>query len=802
MNQMDDSIVSEFLAESGEGLSQVEEDLLALERNPSDPARLARVFRAIHTVKGTCGFFGFSKLESVAHAGESLLSRLRAGEIALNAEISGALFALVDALREILANIEKTRQEGDGDYGAIIATLTRLQGEVAEPETAATSPSPAAPQSPAAPPSAPAPAEPAPPKASVQASERGTIGGGLLDPLIRSGRLDPEAVMLAAQQQRLGDPRRIGEILVDHGAVSSQEILEALIARGEGSPSAATEGNIRVDVQLLDLLMNLVGELVLARNQMLQFVSSQNFERLPATTQRLNSITTELQEGIMKTRMQPIANLCKNLPRLVRDVAAACGKQARLEMEGIDTELDRTIIDAIRDPLTHLVRNAVDHGLESREARLAAGKPAEGRLTVTAFHEGGKVNIEVSDDGAGLPLERIRERAIQAGLIPPERVARMTERDWHQVIFVPGFSTAEKVTHVSGRGVGMDVVKTNVERIGGTIDVDSMPGRGTTVKIRIPLTLAIIPALIVTAGGDRYAIPQVSLIELVRVDGGEDQGTIARVFDAQVYRYRDSLLPLLFLRDTLKIEGPNHAGAAASEGTALNIAVLQSEGVSFGLVVDEINASQEIVVKPLAEAIKNTAVFSGATILGDGRVALILDIPGLARHAGIAAVGEAEPAGASAPIESAPRDATRTLLLFRVRDLRVAIPLEMVARLEEIPRGLVERAGEHEVVQYRGGIMPLHRLLDLLEPGAAAPEAKDDRLRVVVHERDSGSMGLVVDELLGLVEEAPALQRIDGRPGVVGSAVIRGRVTDLLDIPELLAAAALHPPAAPVGAGA
>ena len=764
---MDESIVNEFIVESHESLNQVEGDLVALERDPSDRKRLAGVFRAVHTIKGTCGFFGFTKLESVAHAGEDLLSQLRSGETAVNTEIAGTLLTLVDALREILTSIERMRNEGKRDYSALVAHLNRLQRTEKTPE-----------------PPPQAPGDPNRTQAAAPEPPPGTIGGGLLDSFVESGRLDPDAVMLAAQQQRLGDPRRIGEILVDHGALKPQDILEALIARGEAPVSAIKESNIRVDVHVLDLLMNLVGELVLARNQMLQCVASKDYGALPATTQRLNLITTELQEGIMRTRMQPIANICNKLPRLVRDLAAACAREVRLEMDGIETELDRTVIEAIRDPLTHLVRNAVDHGIESPEQRAARGKPAEGKLVVRAFHEGGKVILEVSDDGGGLNVERIREQALRAGLVPTERAPSMTDRDWVNVIFTPGFSTAERVTSVSGRGVGMDVVRTNVERIGGTIDVESTLGTGTTMKICIPLTLAIIPALLVSAGGERYAIPQVNLLELVRAHV-ED---VANVYDAQVYRYREILLPLVSLRDTLQIGGVLEAGPTKPGGTALHIAVLTAEGVTFGLIVDEILASQEIVVKPLADQLKQTAVFSGATILGDGRVALILDIPGLARHSGVAASTIGGHAAASrGPIEPA-QDPAQTLVLFRLRhDWRVAIPLSGVARLEELPRASVEQVGDRGVVQYRGGLMPLHSLLDLLEPGATDPTRAKTALQVVVHESGDARIGLVVDEILELVEEEVVLDEVRDRPGVVGSSVIRGRATDLLDLPALLA---------------
>jgi len=811
---MDESIINEFLVESHESLSQVERDLVALEQEAFDPKKLASVFRTVHTIKGTCGFFGFSKLESVAHAGENLLSQLRNGEIALNPDITGGLLALVDAIREILASIEQTRAEGDKDYSQLIATLTRLQlkpaatAATAAPDSApaATAPVDPAATTPAAPPTpaTPAPTTPAPkPHATIADAKKalpaGTIGGGLLDSLVESGRLDPDAVMLAAQQQRLGDPRRIGEILVDHGALKPQDILEALIARGQAPASAITEANIRVDVHLLDLLMNLVGELVLARNQMVQYVDSNDHASLPAATQRLSLITAELQEGIMKTRMQPIANLCNKLPRLVRDVAAACGREVRLEMEGIDTELDRTVIEAIRDPLTHLVRNAIDHGIETPDVRVAKGKPAEGKLLVRAYHEGGKVILEVTDDGGGLSVEKIRERGIKAGLVPEDKVPLLTDREWIQLIFTPGFSTAAKVTSVSGRGVGMDVVKTNVERIGGTIEVESIPGKGSTMRICIPLTLAIVPALVVAAGGERYAIPQVNLLELLRTHGDAGENAIAKVYDAQVYRYRDTLLPLVFLHDALQIGGAVQASLNDEGQASLNIAVLHAEGCTFGLVVDEILSSQEIVVKPLVDSLRQTPVFSGATILGDGRVALILDAPGLARHCGVGAAGAARGI-ASIHAVMEPALPAQTFVLFRIRDdWWVAIPLSGVARLEELPRAAVERVGDRRVVQYRGGLMPLVRLRDLLEgvagPAASAGAAQathsssipSSSLQVVVHEQGVARVGLVVEEILELLEQDFEIEPVEGRPGVTGSAIIRGRATDILDLPELLA---------------
>jgi two-component system chemotaxis sensor kinase CheA len=777
---MDEGILREFLAESFENLAQVEHDLVVLERDPEDRKRLAGIFRAIHTIKGTCGFFGLTKLEALSHAGENLLSRLRTGELHLTPEIAGTLLEMVDAIRSILTSLESSRVEGDWDITGLVAQLVRLDATV---ETApAPDPSPRAADSGSAPPPSTIP---------TQIPNPGPPRGGLLDPLIAAGKLDPEAVALAAQQQRLGDPRRIGEILVDNGALKPQDVLDALLIHGESAPTTPGETTIRVDVTLLDLLMNLVGELVLARNQLLLNVASAELADLPGTTQRLNLITTELQEGIMKTRMQPIANLCHALPRLVRDVALACGKEVRLELEGVDTELDRTIIEAIRDPITHMIRNAIDHGVEAPEARTAVGKKREGRIVVRAWHEGGKVHLEISDDGAGLSVERIRAKATAQGLVPAERATRMSDREWAQVIFQPGFSTADRVTSVSGRGVGMDVVKTNVERIGGTIEIESRQGIGTTIRVRIPLTLAIVPALVVSVADERYAIPQVHLVELIRVEGDMDSVAITTAAEAVLLRYRGGLLPLIDLARILDVPG-----ADPERATIRPIAVVQADGVTFGIRVDAIESSQEIVVKSLGDPLRQIPVFAGATILGDGRVALILDIPGIARHSGINLRGHGAVGPDSVEKAPAPEIDLETLVLCRA-GRSVAIYQTQISRLEEFPAGMVERLGERRVVQYRGGLLPLVSLATLLgEPvgdpptgGAEGTGARDQEIvRVIVVESAGRALGLAVEEIVEILRE-PVTLSDSPRAGIRGSAVIRGHATDLLDLESLLAGA-------------
>jgi two-component system chemotaxis sensor kinase CheA len=896
MNDMDD-IVREFLVESNENLDQLDRDLVALEKDPQAQEILASVFRTIHTIKGTSGFLGFGKLESVTHVGESLLSKMRDGELVLNAGITSGLLVMVDAVREMLASIEATGQEGEGNYQAVIDTLTRLQAAQSESAPAE---------------AAPASVTPPPPPPEGAEEESGEVEKRLGEILVDHGKTSPSQVSAALSKQAQGDPRRVGEILVESGATKPPDVLEAIQEQKEIRTLAASDSNIRVDVGLLDKLMNLVGELVLARNQILQFSTTQQDPVFLSTSQRLNLITTELQEGVMKTRMQPIGNIWARFPRVVRDLAMSCGKQVRIEMEGKETELDKTLVEAIKDPLTHVVRNVVDHGIETPEERLAVGKPAEGRLFLRAFHEGGQVNIEISDDGAGVNLEQVKQKALERGLITPDHAARMSEREILNLVFLPGFSTAQKVTNVSGRGVGMDVVKTNVEKIGGTVDMQSRPGQGTTLKIKIPLTLAIIPALTVTSGGDRYAIPQVSLLELVRLEGEQARKGVEMIHGAPVYRLRGHLLPLVYLKRELRgivagqteggtnaerldfavarskheqwftrlrefldgkaaltveqagshkecalgkwlysaglhefgdipemqalekthagfhalvkqivtlkndghharaeqefmdvkptsakiIELLNAAEKVVLETQNVNIVVLQADDRQFGLVVDAINDTEEIVVKPLGKQLKGIATFAGATIMGDGRVALILDVLGLAQQARV--VTEARDRGLAEKATTAREKSKglQTLLLFRSPDGgRMAIPLSLVARLEEFERTAVERTGRQSVVQYRGEILPLISLYSALdgegrqEGDGEASEAQDgsEKIQVVVYSERGRSAGLVVDRILDIVETEEAVQAKLARKGTLGSMVTQGRVTELLDVEAILA---------------
>jgi two-component system chemotaxis sensor kinase CheA len=815
-----DSVTREFLAESLENLDQIDRSLVALEREPGNRAILSSIFRTIHTIKGNSGFLGFRRLGAVTHAAEDLLHRLRQGELALTQEMTSGLLATLDAVREMLAAIQATGKDGDQDYADLIAELRGLLSAPAAPQPASlagSAPSVVPPAAPAPAPAAvadvaaPAPAAPAaapPPSDRVAASAAKLDRDGLGEILLRLGRVSRDELSEALRLQELGDPGHVGETLVDRDAVRRADVVEALKGQAVGKPPAPTTTNtLRVDVGLLDKLMNLVGELVLTRNELLRLPATQGEGDATGAYQRLNLLTSELQEGVMKTRMQPIGSIFDKFPRVVRDLAVACGKQVRLEIEGEKTELDKSLIEAIKDPLTHIVRNCVDHGIELPEVRKRLGKPAEGRILIRAFHAGGLVNVEISDDGAGIDLERVKHKAVQHGLVPAEQAARMTDREAIELIFLPGFSTVEAVSALSGRGVGMDVVKTNIERIGGSVDIRSRSHGGTDLRIKIPLTLAIIPALIVIDSGERYVIPQVSLLELVRLEGARARTGIERLYDAPVYRLRGNLLPLVYLRQELGLEPQ---GAAVSDDV-VNIVVLQAGDCQFGLVVEDVSDTEEIVVKPLARQLQGNPLFAGATIMGDGRVALILDVLGFAKASRLV-TEERDHALAEAQRQSAPQptdEERQSLLLLRsADDGRLAIPLSHVSRLEYFPTHLIERAGGRDLVQYRHAILPLVYLSQVLperratpRPAPVPPEGEEQRdegmLQVVVYASGAESVGLVVDRILDIVDEPVTVSCPASRGGVRYSAVVQGRITEVLDLEAILATA--RGDAAPTG---
>jgi two-component system chemotaxis sensor kinase CheA len=753
-------IVGEFLMESHENLDQIDRDLVDLEQEPGSRDLISRIFRAIHTIKGTSGFLAFTRLETLAHAGESLLSRLRDGVQPVTPETITTLLATIDGVRALLAAIEQHGNEGDVEVDAIITSVhAQMQAPDATAESTTTDPANEEPE----------PLEERRLLEPVE-GERRPLG----ELLIESGAAQPADIGSALQQQLEGDERKLGTILLEEGKAQPAAVHEALQA--QAPKRSVADSAIRVDVDLLDGLMNLVGELVLARNQLVRGVSETGDSALVRSAQRLGMITSELQEGIMKTRMQPIDHIWSKLPRVVRDLSTSLGKQVQLVMQGKETELDRSLLEAVKDPLTHLVRNAVDHGVEDPERRVAAGKSPEGTLTLRAYHEGGHVAVEVADDGAGLDVERIAQKAVENGIVRADQVTTMDRRDIMALVFQPGFSTATKVTNVSGRGVGMDVVKTNIERIGGAVSVDSALGEGTVWRLTIPLTLAIIQALTVDCGDQRYVVPQVAVLELVFIDGQTTK--IEYASGAPVYRLRGKLLPLVRLDRALGLD------VGADQG--VYIMVLQADGRRFGLVVDRVLNTEEVVVKALNSRFKDIGLYAGATILGDGKVGLILDVSSLARRSHLTADSERANVVGSSGSSGAAGTGER-LLVTAVGERRVAIPLDTVTRLEDFPRDRIEHVGSREVVQYRGQILPLVRLSHLL--GAYGEEPEADTVSVVVYSEGGRSVALVVDRIVDIAENSTAVRRDVDEDGLVGTAVIQQRVTELLDVRRAILAA-------------
>lgn len=850
-----DEIVREFLVESHENLDQLDSDLVALESSPGSRDLLASIFRTIHTIKGTSGFLAFGKLERLTHVGESLLAELRDGKRTMDQTAADALLHMVDSVRALLAAIETKGGEGPVEVDAVVAELQAvLDGRApakaaakapakvgagassvkapAAPPAAPAAPAPAAPPvddvapaEPAAPAPAAAPAEPArtprikrssavprpsePVPAEVVAGDTAPLSEAALaaledgeaewtptfdlaphataaheDPEGRPGAV-PEAEAQAAPPEPETVPAPTPEeapVAVDTAPAqvpppAGPPAAEAAPAAEQATFRGAADQAIRVDVAVLDALMRQVSELVLARNAIARLAEADGRIDLARASQRLSLVAGELQEGVMKTRMQPIEHVWSKVPRMVRDLAASCGRQVRLEMTGGDTELDRSLLEAIKDPLTHLVRNAVDHGIEPPTIRTGAGKPATGVLTLRAYHAGGQVVVEVSDDGAGINPDRVGATAVRKGLRTQEQINAMPPAEILRLLFLPGFSTATSVTNVSGRGVGMDVVRTRIEAIGGTVDVDSIVGRGTTWRLRIPLTLAIMPAVLVACDSQTYALPQSSLLELVAL---EDPSTsVEHVHAAPVYRLRGELLPLVDLREVLALQArPADAGVV--------VAVLQADNTRFGLVVDRVLDSEEIVVKPLAAQLKAIGLYAGATLLGDGAVALILDVPGLVRRA---MVVETEDADMRAGDETTAVATTEQLLVVGVgADRRVAIPLAEVTRLEKLPADVVEVVGGREVVQYRGAITPLVRLPHVLGTYAET----DGELTVIVATRGPRSVAIAVTEIVDIVEDDGSRHSDVAGDVLVGSAVLKDRVTELLDVRAVVGSADPH----------
>lgn len=779
-----DDLISEFITETSESLATLDSELVRLEQNPNDKEILSNIFRLVHTIKGTCGFLGLPRLESVAHAGENVLGRIRDGEMEVTPEVISIVLEALDSIKAIMEYLAENGSEPEGDDADLIVRLNACAesgGIVAAPAPAPVAAKP----------------EPAPePKPEAKKEEGGGRNMSLdeLEALWQAAEGPDDAPATPASVPVVADAapepdQKAAPPAPAKAAVSEEHDAEhelppqakrEAVKKGldvpmqrEAAPPNMANQSIRVNLDVLENLMSMVGELVLTRNQLMQLVRTKDDNDFKSPLQRLSYITTELQEGIMKTRMQPIGNAWAKFPRLIRDLSLELSKKIELRMEGAETELDRQLLEMIKDPLTHMVRNSCDHGLEGPEERRKSGKDETGTVTLSAYHEGGHIIIDITDDGRGVNIPRIKEKAIQNGLTTYEELSQMSDQQIAQFIFRAGFSTAEKVTSVSGRGVGMDVVRTNIEKIGGTVELDSLPGRGSTFHIKIPLTLAIVSVLIVETCKQRFALPQINVQELVRTGAASDY-KIEAINASPVLRLRDKLLPIISLAKALKIPQQERVDKSSQF-----VVVCKVGATDFGLLVDYIYDTEEIVVKPVSRLLQQIPAYSGNTVLGDGGVIMILDPNGILRSMGAELEIGAKDDKAHRTAQAAAAR-TATFLLFRSSGGGPkAVPLELVSRLEEIEVEAIEQSNGRPVVQYRDDLMVLATV-----SGQDMP--KEGTCEVIVFNYDNKTVGLVVDEILDIVNAEPTVKLTSEDRMFLGTIVMAGRSTDVLDVGYLL----------------
>ena len=783
-----DDLIAEFLTETAESLEVVDSELVRFEANPNDRKTLDNIFRLVHTVKGTCGFLGLSRLEAVAHAGETLLGRFRDGKLDVTPIAVTLVLHSIDRIKLILNGLESTGSEPDGDDHDLIAQLEAM-AEGQDVDLGAVKAVQV--------PDRPIASEPEPVEIKAPA-----LGTGDIDPstgrALRPGEVseaDLEAAFAAAEAPdwMADEPEPVVEAKPDAKKKAAKKdkepepvatkaeapkaapaALEPLAGLGgEDAQGIATTQSIRVSVDVLEGLMTLVSEMVLTRNQLLQISRTREDSAFATPLQRLSTLTGELQDSVMKTRMQPIGAAWKKLPRLVRDLSYELNKKIDLVMDGEGTELDRQVLELIRDPLTHMVRNSADHGLEPTQERIDLGKPAAGTIKLSAFHEGGYIVIRIADNGRGLNTARIREKIVEKALATRGEIDAMTDQQVHRFIFAPGFSTAAAVTNLSGRGVGMDVVRTNIEQIGGQIDLNSVPGQGTTFTIKIPLTLAIVSALIVGAGGQKFAVPQTAVMELVRT-GQNAEHRIEKIDQSMVLRLRNKLLPLLQLGPTLQLE------AAKTEDPSF-VMVIQVGERRYGLVVNDVLDTEEIVVKPLATILRDVNVFSGATILGDGSVVLILDPNAMSERAGTLEEKQTEETEDTATIDA--QGERCAMLLFKAGPgAPKAVELEHITRLEHVESSQIEIMEGRAALQYRGKLMPVLTVNSDLSGLLRAKTEGEHIQPLLVFTGEGYAMALAVDEIIDVVEDRLLIELSPDRPGLRGTAIVAGKACEILDV--------------------
>ena len=754
----DDDILDEFIIEAREIIDQLDVDFVKLEETPEDIKLIRNIFRAVHTLKGNSGFFSFKRLEKVCHAAEAMLGKLRDGVIALDASKTTSLLFTLDTLREIIAGIEKDQKEPAGNDSALIKDLLSLasgQELTAKARVAKT--------------------ETVPVHEEVKQQNRETI----VEPSLPTSHFS-EAV-LAAPPNNVLSPQRTAE----SGERYSTENGEGIHSEeDESSKHQDLVAPVKVNLALLNELMSLVSEMVLARNRLLPFSTEFSDQSFSNAVRTIDLLTQALQERMMKTRMQPISQVWAKFPRLVRDVANECNKKVSLLQEGTETELDRSLLDAIRDPLVHMIRNSIDHGLETPEDRIKAGKSEVGKLLLKASHENGMVVMTIADDGAGINFESVRKKAVSSRLVTAQEAKNLQDDQLLALIFEPGFSTKDTASNLSGRGVGMDVVKTNISNIGGSIDIESLSGMGTTIRVKIPLTVAIMPALFVRSNAEQYAIPQNSIVELVRLDLSTGEKGLEDFYGTPVFRLRDSLVPLLYLYQQLEFDHDSPEFIHV-----INIVILQSSGIRFGLIVDEVLNIQEIVVKPLGPLFKEISDFGGATILGDGRVALILDVDGIATQSGLVAKIQSRPLNDEHVFTRVEGEDQVSMLLFALQGLEnLAIPLDLVKRLEMIAPNRIQKNGNRHVVQYDGQIMELLYLESFVSGAKAKDWSGEETISVIVHNAQDVPIGLVVSQIHDIINTSKDLHAaIPAQKGLLGCVSLGESVINVINVDEILA---------------
>ena len=774
-----DDLISEFITESTESLGALDSELVKLEQNPNDSVILGNIFRMMHTIKGTCGFLGLPRLESVAHAGENVLGKIRDKELEATPEAITLILEALDTIKGLIDFLGEKGEEQAGDDSDLIKRLNHF-AETGAISGASQAPAEVKTETVAAP-----VAEAAAPSAPADDAFPHFCGDD--DPVLKAAMdkiLADEALAKAVAPTPVPVVHANG---VDKEALASKPKEKTPVKtvapkeqaeHGESKEPSGATTSIRVNIDVLEMLMQTVSELVLTRNQLMQIVRTKEDKDFLTPLQQLSHITTELQDNVMKTRMQPIGNAWSKYPRLIRDLSLELGKKIDLKMFGAETELDRQLLEVIKDPLTHMVRNSCDHGLEMPADRIASGKPEMGTVSLSAYHEGGHIIIEIKDDGRGINVEKVKAKAIASGLATEASLEAMTEKQIAQFVFHAGFSTAEKVTSVSGRGVGMDVVKTNIEKIGGAIDLDSVWGKGSQISIKIPLTLAIVSVLLVEVSGQKFAIPQINVLELVSVAPGSNL-TIETINNVPVMRLRNKLLPLAILSEILG----GSANLTEMLRKEMYVAVCRVGGYNFGILVDRVYDTEEIVVKPVAGILKQISVYAGNTILGDGSVIMILDPNGIAKSINTMELSSQVDNTAANKALTDKQSQIGLLLFSTGKDAPKSVPLELVSRLEEIDVSKIETAGDRPVIQYRGDLMRLITLNDdFVLPNSGT-------IDVIVFNYDKKVIGIVVKEIIDIVYTNFAIQVTSHElksKGFLGSMVIAGKSTDVLDVGHFL----------------